>query len=36
MKESLINAQIFHSAFGAIVVHESQTILSTLDQIKIS
>lgn len=36
MKRSLIDSQLFYSAFGAIVVHETQSILSYLDSIPTS
>lgn len=35
MKRCLIDSQLFFSAFGAIVVHETQAILSHLDLIEI-
>lgn len=34
-KRCLIDSQLFVSAFGAIVVHETQAILSHLDSIEI-
>lgn len=35
MKSCLIDSQLFFSAFGAIVVHETQALLSHLDLISI-
>lgn len=35
MKNCLINSQLFISALGAILVHETQSILSYLDSISI-
>jgi hypothetical protein len=35
MKSTVINMQIFKSAFGACLIHDTQQILSAVDEVAI-